>query len=96
MTVSLTEMKAHLRVLSNDEDALITSLIAQAEEAASDYCRVEWGNETNVPEPVRLAIMLMVSHFFECRDSSDRSAYITMKEAFQMLLYPHRKPESLF
>ena len=42
MIVTLAELKAHLRILTNDEDTLLTTLIAQATTAASDYCRVDW------------------------------------------------------
>lgn len=96
MIVSLEELKMHLRVLTDDEDTLLTSLLAQAQEAASDYCGVDWQNTGDVPETVRLAVMLMASHFFEYRDSSDKSAYSTMLSAFHMLLYPNRKPEAMF
>lgn len=96
MVVTLAELKAHLRILTDDEDTLLTSLIAQATTAASDYCRIDWQNEQNVPETVRLAVLLMASHFYEYRDSSDKSAYATMLASFQMLLYPNRKLEGFF
>ena len=96
MIVTLAELKAHLRILTNDEDTLLTSLIAQATTAASDYCRIDWLKEDEVPETVRLAVLLMVSHFYEYRDSSDKSAYTTMLSAFQTLLYPNRKLEGFF
>ena len=96
MIVTLAELKAHLRILTNDEDTLLASLIAQAAAAASDYCRVDWSKENNVPETVRLAVLLMASHFYEYRDSSDKAAYTAMLSAFQMLLYPNRKPEEMF
>lgn len=75
MIVTLAELKAHLRILTNDEDTLLTTLIAQATTAASDYCRIDWLKEDEVPETVRLAVLLMASHFYEYRDSSDKSAY---------------------
>ncbi len=37
--VTLDEAKAHLRVTGSDENALITSLIAVARQAAEDYCQ---------------------------------------------------------
>ena len=96
MIVTLAELKAHLRILTNDEDTLLTSLIAQATTAASDYCRIDWTEEATVPETVRLAVLLMASHFYEYRDSSDKSAYTTMMASFQALLYPNRKLEGMF
>ena len=38
----------------------------------------------------------MASHFYEYRDTSDRSAYLTMMNAFHALLYPYRKIEDMF
>ena len=96
MIVTLAEIKAHLRILTNDEDALIASYILQAQEAASDYCGVDWEDADEVPETVRLAVFLFVAHFYENRDVSDKSAYNTMMDAFHALLYPNRKPEVLF
>ena len=37
----------------------------------------------------------MASHFYEYRDASDRSAYLTMMNAFHALLYPYRKIEDI-
>ena len=48
------------------------------------------------PETVRLAVLLMASHFYEYRDTSDRSAYSTMIRAFHALLYPNRVIEDMF
>ena len=96
MIVSLEELKAHLRIQTDDEDNLLTSLLAQAQEAADDYCRADFHSMESPPETVRLAVLLMASHFYECRDSSDRSAYSTMVRAFHALLYPNRTIEDLF
>ena len=40
--ISLDQAKAHLRIDSNDEDALITSLITTASRWAEDYCDRTW------------------------------------------------------
>ena len=81
MIVTLDDVKAHLRIQYDEEDAYLESLIRQAQAAAEDYCRVEFGETQTVqeivpdtvpdpdqeppqkhtPEPVRLAVLLMVS-----------------------------------
>ena len=94
MIVSEDEVKVHLRVQHDEEDEYIGSLIAQAQAAAEDYCRVQFSDP--VPEPVRLAVLLMVSHFYENRDNPDRQVYLTMRMAFQNLLYPYRDPAKMF
>ena len=96
MIVKLTEMKAHLRVLADDENTLIASYIIQAQEAASDYCGIDWENAEDAPETVRLAVFLFVAYFYENRDVSDKTGYSTMMDAFHALLYPNRRAEVLF
>lgn len=48
------------------------------------------------PEPVRLAVLLFVSHYYENRDNPDRVMYATMRIAFENLLYPYRDPVKMF
>lgn len=94
MVLTLDEVKAHLRIEEDEEDEVILSLIRQAQATAEDFCRVSF--DENAPEPVRLACMLMVSHYFENRDNPDRAIYGTMRVAFENLLYPYRDPEKMF
>ena len=94
MIVSEDEVKVHLRIQHDEEDEYIGSLIAQAQAAAEDYCRVQFSDPA--PEPVRLAVLLMVSHYYENRDNPDRQVYLTMRMAFQNLLYPYRDPTKMF
>lgn len=94
MIVTVAELKAHLRIQHDEEDALLESLLRQAQAAAQDFCRADF--DADAPEPVRLAVLLIASHFYEYRDSSDKAAYATMLNAFHALLYPHRVIEDMF
>ena len=94
MIVTEDEVKVHMRIQHDEEDEYIGSLIAQAQAAAEDYCRVQFSDPA--PEPVRLAVLLMVSHFYENRDNPDRQVYLTTRMAFQNLLYPYRDPLKMF
>ena len=94
MTVSVAELKTHLRIQHDEEDGLLESLLKQAQAAANDFCRADF--DADAPEPVRLAIQLMAAHFYEYRDSSDKTAYATMLSAFHALLYPYRVIEEMF
>ena len=94
MILTVDEVKTHLRIQHDDEDPYIDSLIAQAQAAAEDYCRVAFPDDA--PESVRLAVLLMTSHYYENRENSDSVAYATMRTAFQNLLYPHRDPDQMF
>ena len=94
MIVTVPEAKAHLRIQYEDEDEYLASLIAQAQAAAEDFCRVAFTE--NAPEPVRLAVLLMVSHYHENRDNPDKQVYLAMRLAFENLLYPYRDVEKFF
>ena len=94
MILTVDEVKIHLRIQHDEEDEYLESLIAQAQGAAEDYCRTEF--HTAAPEPVRLAVLLMISHYYENRDNPDRQVYLAMCTAFENLLYPHRDPEKMF
>ena len=94
MILTIEEVKAHLRIQHDEEDDLIEGFIAQAEAVADDYCRVQFPDPA--PEPVRLAVLLMVSHYYENRDNPDRQVYMTMRIAFENLLYPYRDPAKMF
>ena len=94
MIVTVDEVKTHLRIQHDEEDGYLESLIRQAQATAEDYCRVQFSEPA--PEPVRLAILLFVSHYYENRDNPDRVMYATMRVAFENLLYPYRDPEKMF
>lgn len=94
MVLTVDEAKQHLRIDYDEEDELIEKLIAQAQAAAEDFCRVSF--EENVPEPVRLACLLFVSYHYENRDIPDMTTYKSMRMAFEHLLYPHRDPAQMF
>ena len=94
MILTVEEVKVHLRIEDDEEEEYIEGLIRQAQAAAEDFCRVSF--EDDAPEPVRLAVMLMVSHYYENRDNPDRAVYGTMRIAFENLLYPYRDPDKMF
>ena len=103
MIVTVDEVKTHLRIQHDEEDEYIAGLIAQAQTAAEDYCRVQFepepdeeGHVPDVPEPVRLAVILMTSFYYENRDIPDMTTYKAMRMAFDSLLYPYRDPEKMF
>ena len=94
MVVTVEEAKAHLRIQHDDEDGYIASLIEKSQAAAEDFCRVPF--EEQPPQAVRLAVLLMVSHYYENRDNPDKHIYLTMRMAFENLLYPHRDVQQMF
>ena len=72
----------------------IRKLIRQAQAAAEDFCRVSF--DEDAPQPVRLACLLFISHYYENRDAFDQASWRAMRIAFENLLYPYRDPEKMF
>ena len=94
MIVTVEEVKNHLRIQHDEEDDLITGFIVQAQAVAEDYCRVQFSDPA--PEPVRLAVLLMVSHYYENRDNPDRQVYVTMRVALRTCCTPTATPQKCF
>ena len=94
MILTVEQAKAHLRLQHDEEDAFLASLICQAQAVVEDYCRLAF--DETAPQAVRLAVLLMVSHYYENRDNPDRVMYATMRVAFENLLYPYRDPVKMF
>ena len=51
MVVTVAEVKTHLRIQYDEEDAYLENLILQAQATAEDFCRVSFENAA--AEPVR-------------------------------------------
>jgi len=110
MILTLDAVKEYLKIEHDEEDDYIESLIRQSSAAAEDYCRVSFTagesdtedfaigelDKSSVPEPVKLAVLLMVSSLYENRDLSDKTMYTTMRMAFENLLYPYRDESLMF
>ena len=93
--VSVEEIKPYLKVEYDEEDELLYNLIEQGQVAAEDFCRVEFDAES-APAPVKLAVILFATHYFENRDNTDRHVYNTFRRAFENMLYPYRDPDKMF
>lgn len=94
MIVTVEEVKIHLRIEHDDEDDYLSSLITQAQTSAEDYCRAEFTSPA--PEPVRLALLLMIGFYYENRDIPDMTSFRAMRMAFESLLYPYRDVTKMF
>ena len=78
---------------TNNEDSLEGSTIqAGIYRVKAD----EEGNIPDAPEPVRLAVILMTSFYYENRDIPDMTTYKATRMAFDNLLYRYRDPEKMF
>jgi hypothetical protein len=101
--VTVAEMRMHMRLevyaeateIDEQEDQYIASLINMVQKSAEDFCGRKFA-EDDAPEPVRLAVMLMVSHYYEFRDNYDNPSYKAARSAFENLLWPYRTVDVLF
>ena len=64
VVVTLEEAKAHLRVDTTDDDALITGLIAAATELAEQWLSRSLTDGTATPQPIKVGINLLVAHWY--------------------------------
>lgn len=94
MILTVDEVKTHLRIETDEEDEYLTTLIAQAQGVAENFTRVSF--DADAPEPVRLAVLLMVGFYYENRELPDRTAFSATRIAFENLLYPYRDVDKMF
>jgi uncharacterized phage protein (predicted DNA packaging) len=74
MEVTLDEAKTYLRVASNDEDELITSIISSATRLVQDITRLsddDWADENSAV--IRIAILYTIAYLYEHREEADHS-----------------------
>lgn len=94
MDVTLDEAKTYLRVTSNDEDELITNLLASAEKQVQDIARFsddEWeANEEKVLIRIRGAVLYTVAYLYEHREDADHNQ---LNQTLRALLFGVRKEE---
>lgn len=94
-TVTLQEAKDHLRVLEDDEDALIQGLIEAAEGHIANYLGDDLPEP--MPAPVRAAVLLLVGDLYENRERQVMAGMGRIQEnrTFHLLLSPYRSAEVL-
>lgn len=88
MIVSLDEMKQYLRVDFEDDDAIITALIAGAEKLCADILRADSIDVLTQVENGKVAVMYTVANFYEHREEADHHA-LTL--TLRSLLFGSRK-----
>lgn len=68
MTISLDDMKSHLRVTITDDDVIIADKLATATDWISNYTGIP-SNSTN-PSPVNEAIRQLTAHLYANREAT--------------------------
>ena len=83
--LTLDYVKEFLRIDHSEEDGYISVLLLLAKELCENYLRTSL--PTPVPEPVKQAQLLVISHFYEHRDGTP------LPEAVYRLLDNYRKDQ---
>lgn len=85
--VTLAEVKAHLRIIDNAEDAYITGLATAAEDHVSS---IGVALAAPVPAAVKHAILLLAGHFYNNREATAERGTIVLPLGVSMLIEPYR------
>ena len=91
--LTLEECKLYLRVDSDDEDVLITSLIQTAKEMVEDILRYELTEFDTIPQTINQSMLYIVSTLYESRQVGNANA-IKMDELIETvrrMVEPYRK-----
>lgn len=91
--LTLEESKLYLRVDSDDEDVLITSLNQTAKEMVEDILRYELTEFDTIPQSINQSMLYIVSTLYESRQVGNSNA-IKMDELIETvrrMVEPHRK-----
>lgn len=88
MLVSLEEIKGYLRIDSNAEDALLTTLSDTAEQLSLAILRAESWEEVKKQEAAKTAMLYAIAYLYEHREEADhRKLALTLRA----LLFGERK-----
>lgn len=74
-TVTVPELKAHLRLNDGSEDGLLTDFISAAETVFVNLTGrtldddADTGFPSGIPSPVKLAVKLLSAHFYNVREA---------------------------
>lgn len=88
MIVELDEMKNYLRVDHEDDDALISGMIAAAEKQCLDILRTEDGEMLENAPNGKIAVMFVTAYMYEHREEADHHA---LNLTLRALLFGDRK-----
>ena len=88
MLVTLEEMKNYLRVDDDEDDGLITTLLASAERMCMDILRTDSEEELASVQNGKTAVMFTAAYLYEHREEADHHALVL---TLRSLLFGSRK-----
>lgn len=88
MIVTLSEAKSYLRVDTNDDDALIGTLLSAAQKQCEDIARLNTADFESAGEVAKIATLFTLGYLFEHREDADHRA---LNSTLRSLLFGIRK-----
>lgn len=74
MLITLDEIKNYLRVDFDDDDGLLTALIASGQQLCMDVARITDTSTFEAEPNARIAVMYAVAYMYEHREEADHKA----------------------
>jgi len=73
MIITLAEAKEYLRVDTDDEDALIATLLAAAQKLCEDVARLEAEEFEAAGDVAKIAVLFALGYFYEHREDANHT-----------------------
>ncbi len=89
MAVTVSDVKAYLRIDHTEDDATLGDLLDAAEEYITDLCV----DLTPVPTPVEMATKILCAHFYDNRLPSGARYTAELPFSVSALISPYRNWE---
>ena len=94
--LNLQETKEFLRVDGDDEDTLISSLIITAKALVEEVIRSKLEDFSEVPEPIKQAMLIVISTLYEERQISKDKSGVDIGETLDLvrkMLFAYRRAQ---
>jgi uncharacterized phage protein (predicted DNA packaging) len=88
--VTLAEAKAHLRVDTADDDALITGLVEAATEMVESWLSRDLYDAASTPRAIKVAITMIVAHWYINTEAVAPEAMTQLPIGIDDMLSPYR------
>lgn len=92
MVVTVNELKAHLRVDSNDEDNLLSNMIYASQGHIENLMGQAFADITGeTPAPLKQAVLMLAAHWFEGREAAATEPVRSIPFSVQDLVAEYRE-----
>lgn len=88
--VELEDIKTHLNIDTDEDDALLTAKIEAAEEFVERYLFQDFDKFDPVPASLKEAVRMLVGHFYENREASSDARIYDVPFGVWALIAPYR------